>query len=118
MLKTIKKLLGIKPEAGGDKPDDSKRSSHWPAVRAAHLKAFPTCAACGGTEDLEVHHCKPFHLHPDLELVDGNLITLCEKSGHDCHYTIGHLLSWKAYNPAVRQDAAAYLAKVKARLTA
>lgn len=26
------------------------RSPKWPSVRAAHLKANPTCAACGGGE--------------------------------------------------------------------
>lgn len=32
------------------------RSSKWPAVRAAHLKANPSCEACGQRDAREVHH--------------------------------------------------------------
>lgn len=78
------------------------RSPHWRAVRASHLKNEGWCRACGGTDFLEVHHIKPFHLHPDLELVDSNLITLCENSPTDCHLVLGHLGNWKDFNPNVR----------------
>ena len=36
------------------------RSPRWPAVRGAHLKRNPTCAACGTKDKLEVHHVRPF----------------------------------------------------------
>lgn len=52
---------------------------------------------------------KPFHLFPELELDDSNLITLCEKSGHDCHFIFGHFHDWTLYNPNVIADVANYL---------
>lgn len=86
-----------------------ERSPHWPAVRRAHLKAHPTCAACGARAVLgmQVHHEKPFHLDPELELDPKNLITLCERlTGPECHLRIGHGGSFQLYNPHVRLDAA------------
>ena len=100
------------------KPILGARSPHWPAVEHAHLKSNPFCAACGGHEQVQVHHKKPFHLHPELELEPSNLITLCEKPGHCCHYVHGHLLDWHAFNPEVEGDSRAYLKKVHNRLTA
>ena len=99
-------------------PIELKRSSHWDAVRDAHLRQFPTCAACGKRALLNVHHIKPFHLFPSLELDGSNLITLCEDQVINCHLLFGHLRSWPAYNPTVVQDAASWYAKMKARLTA
>ena len=99
-------------------PEDSKpfflqaRSSHWPTLRRHFLFDHPSCAACGTTKDLEVHHVKPFHLHPELELAESNLITLCE---HGCHYLIGHLASWHSWNKNVREDAATFLQKIQER---
>lgn len=69
------------------------------------------CQMCGGTEKLQVHHIHPFHLHPELELEQQNLITLCEKRGHDCHFVMGHFHDWRLFNPTVRSDSAGYLAK-------
>ena len=99
-------------------PEGMKRSDKWPKARAAHLKQFPTCAVCGGTEKIEIHHCKPFHLHPELELDPTNFISLCEanKDGFDCHLGIGHNGSFKAYNPNVREDAALFNKRIKERL--
>lgn len=90
------------------------RSPQWPAVRAAHLKKEPSCQACGGTDHLEVHHIAPFHVSPALELDETNLITLCEKPGHCCHFVMGHFHDWSRWNPAVRDWAARYLAAQKA----
>jgi hypothetical protein len=90
------------------------RSSAWPIVRAAHVANFPTCAACGSTEALNVHHIEPFHAEPELELEPTNLITLCRRH----HFEIGHdpdgpwqpgRPSWNRSNPRVRSDAAAVL---------
>lgn len=82
------------------------RSSHWPAVRDAHLEECPECAACGGTTDLEVHHVVPFHKDESLELDQKNLITLCRRPSRMCHWVFGHLaLSWSASNQHVREDA-------------
>lgn len=94
---------------------DVKRSGSWPRVRAEFLKAHPTCAACGRRDRLEVHHVEPFSRSPEKELDPNNLITLCDGPGAHCHYMIGHLCSWKSFNPDVRADAARYLAKIQAR---
>lgn len=81
------------------------RSPHWSAVRHAFLLANPTCRACGGKDHVEVHHKKPFHLHPELELVVSNLITLCELPGHFCHFRVGHGFDWRLFNKMVVEDA-------------
>lgn len=81
------------------------RSPQWRKVRAQHLKDYPKCEACGGTDNLEVHHVKPFHMYPELELTPSNHITLCEQKGKLCHYFWGHLnLSWSTWNTHVRDD--------------
>lgn len=58
---------------------------------------------CGNEKNLEVHHIQPFHLQPELELDQSNLITLCEAIGADCHLRQGHLGNWKGCNPNIRQ---------------
>jgi hypothetical protein len=80
------------------------RSDQWPSVRKAHLKANPVCAACGSSSFLQVHHIKPFHIEPNLELDPTNLITLC-MSKNECHLTLGHGDDFKAYNPSIVSDA-------------
>lgn len=90
------------------KPHDNQRSPDWAAVRDAHIAREPSCRACGGTDHLQVHHIRPFHLHPELELAQDNLITLCEHPSHDCHYHFGHFFDWHAWNPRVRSDAARF----------
>ena len=89
-----------------NKPE-GKRSPKWASVRKLHLKLHPRCAVCGNDKKLEVHHQKPFHLFPELELVESNLITLCEdgKNGINCHLAFGHLGSYKSYNKNVIKDA-------------
>jgi 5-methylcytosine-specific restriction protein A len=92
------------------------RSPLWPAVRKAWLKTNSTCAACGTTDKLEVHHIQPFNVRPDLELNPNgdNLITLCETGGN-CHLFVGHLKNWKSYNKNVKEDAAVVLKKIRTR---
>lgn len=80
------------------------RSPQWPRVEKEHLLHEPACAACGYRgHGLQVHHIKPFHLHPSLELDPGNLITLCEIKGRDHHLLLGHLDEWESYNVHVRE---------------
>jgi 5-methylcytosine-specific restriction endonuclease McrA len=79
------------------------RSNAWASIRKAHLKKNPTCAACGGTQFLQVHHKEPFHLDPSKELDLTNLITLC-MGEYECHLKIGHGDNFKAYNPTVEPD--------------
>lgn len=103
--------------AQGKHPLASARSGHWPAVRKQHLATHPYCAVCGGKEKLEVHHIRPFHLHPALELDPANFVTLCEanKGGVNCHLLFGHLGNFKSFNTGVLDDAATWLQKIKNR---
>jgi len=103
--------------AQGKHPLGSARSGHWPTVRKQHLAAHAVCAVCGGTDDLEVHHIRPFHLHPELELDQANLVTLCEskKGGVNCHLFFGHLGNFKSFNTSVTGDAAAWSDKIVKR---
>jgi 5-methylcytosine-specific restriction enzyme A len=92
------------------------RSRDWPAIRRWHLEKQPVCQACGVSDHLQVHHIRPFHLHPELELDSRNLLTLCERRGHDCHFVFGHFHNWQLWNPAVIQDVNRYhLASMAAR---
>ncbi|HUA67232.1 MAG TPA: hypothetical protein VMA13_01680 [Candidatus Saccharimonadales bacterium] len=82
------------------------RSSAWPDVAKSFRVTHPCCAACGGTDQLNVHHKFPFHYvvlcgRPDLELDPRNLVTLCVH--HDCehHVLLGHLDDYESYNPRV-----------------
>jgi 5-methylcytosine-specific restriction protein A len=94
------------------------RSGRWAGVRKAHLDKSPTCALCGGTKKIEVHHIRPFHLHPELELDPSNLISLCEGSNFvNCHLLFGHLGSFKSFNVDVVKDAGAWAAKMASRPT-
>ena len=86
------------------------RSGQWPRVRREHLAVQPTCQACGRAKELEVHHVRPYHEHPELELDPGNLITLC---GDPCHIVHGHLMSWTRSNATVVQDCKTYRAKLE-----
>jgi len=103
--------------AQGKHPIAAARSPHWPKVRADYLKLHPVCELCGGKDTLTVHHVRPFHLHPDLELDPSNLITLCEakKDGVNCHLFAGHLGNFRSFNKDVRADAAEWSAKIKNR---
>jgi hypothetical protein len=75
--------------------------------------------ACGykGAK-VQVHHIKPFHLHPQLELDPNNLITLCEAKGRDHHLLLGHLDEWESYNVNIRSDVKHYYGKSAAQIRA
>ena len=78
-------------------PDDvfeGPRSPHWSAVRDHFVALHPNCAACGATQDLNVHHIIPFAVDPRLELDTSNLIVLCREH----HFVIGHHRNWKFSN--------------------
>lgn len=88
---------------------EGPRASEWVYVRNEFVRRHPRCEACGSGYQLNVHHIKPFHLYPELELDEGNLITLCREH----HFRIGHdpdgkgpaKPNWSASNPNVKQDA-------------
>ena len=91
------------------------RSGKWRTVRA-HFLEGKSCAACGGTECLEAHHVRAFADHPEMELMETNLLALCESPARLCHFRIGHEFSWRAINPHSREDAAQSLERVKHRV--
>ena len=78
-----------------------KRSPKWTEVRKQHLEKNPECAICGSIKKVEVHHVKPFHLYPELELEPSNLVSLCESkefSSLICHLDFGHLGNYQDEN--------------------
>ena len=92
------------------------RSSKWPKVRAAFIKAHPVCAVCGCKTNLSVHHIQPYHLVPSLELEENNLITLGEQCATGNHHLLfGHLGNWLSYNICVRSDASIFATKIQER---
>lgn len=76
-----------------------ERSPLWRAVRLEWVRERqPSCMACGSKVKLQVHHKRPFHLFPELELDRSNFITLCEGGrGSNCHFLIGHGCDWRRY---------------------
>jgi hypothetical protein len=102
-------------ERGKIPKDGPQRSPKWAATRKEHLKNNPKCVICEGTQQLNVHHIKPFHLHPELELEPTNLVTLCECASYGiiCHLFVGHLGSYKNINPNSVEDAKIWNAKLK-----
>ena len=97
------------------KPMHGQRSPQWPALREAHLLKEPVCQACGRDHDLQVHHVKPVHVFPALELEPGNLITLCEPMGGGCHFFLGHYYSWRSWNKNIRRVAVVMRRKIRNR---
>ncbi len=81
------------------------RSVKWRSVRNSYIADNPKCECCNRKnkilQPLEVHHKKPFHLNPELELDINNLITLCRH----CHLLVGHLMDYTGYNETVKEDA-------------
>lgn len=108
-------LKNLKDAAQGKAPLGHKRSNKWPTVRKNHLKQYPICAVCGDTEKLEVHHIKPFHEHPELELEPTNLLTMCESKSYGiiCHLLVGHNGSYQKINPNVIADAKTWRTKLR-----
>lgn len=71
------------------------RGSCWQRARAAHLRNEPRCRACGGDDDIEVHHILPYAVDPARECDPTNLVTLCRP----CHHVVGHACNWRSYRP-------------------
>lgn len=115
MVNFLEKLITWWRNRDSQRTLGAKRDSRWRLVRAAYLVIHPCCEVCGGTEQLEVHHCLPFHIKPELELDPENLITLCSKPGRECHLRFGHLDSFRSYNPEVKRDAVLWCGKIKNR---
>ena len=80
-----------------DKTFGAKRSDDWPSFRKRNI--HEKCDVCGKGLFLELHHIRPFHLSPGLELELTNIVTLCRKH----HFELGHFFSWKSYNKEIKQ---------------
>lgn len=110
---TLLPLMEVDPEVV--QPGDwvvtyeAPRSPTWQHVRGQFVREHPRCEACGTDKNLNVHHIKPFHTNPELELDTSNLITLCR----DHHFKIGHLSNWSKSNPNVVKDARTERTKYK-----
>lgn len=104
-------IQNLKDKISGRVPPGTQRSDKWPEVEKAFLKDNPHCGVCKTDKDLNVHHVRPFHLEPALELDPSNLITLCR----DHHFLFGHLLDWKSFNVSVVADASSWDSKIKNR---
>lgn len=96
----IPNLEGIKGLFGRSRTFGAARSSHWRGVRQKHIKNNPVCAISGKKMFLHVHHLRPFHLYPELELEPSNLVTLTRWH----HLWFGHFGSWKSYNENLLKD--------------
>jgi 5-methylcytosine-specific restriction protein A len=107
---------------------EAPRSPHWPTIEKRWKEGHPDCAACGGSEHVQVHHKESFKLDPGLELHDGtdkppatpppdgkpNFISLC-MGPLECHLRIGHGGSFRGggYNPNVASDSTLALKLVR-----
>jgi len=107
MIQKIRHFASLASSYFREKSKLIRRSSEWGDLRDNFIKQNPTCAACGSKKHLQVHHIKPFHTNPELELKITNLITLCMDT-NECHLKIGHGGSFKTYNPDVISDAQKY----------
>jgi len=79
------------------------RSPHWPEFSREVIAQDGACQFCGGVKLLQVHHIKPFHLFPALELDRRNVITLCMAPGNECHFVQGHKRNWLKFEPNIRE---------------
>ena len=61
---------------------------------------------CKSKKKVEVHHKVPFHIAPDLELDENNMVSLCEnkKYGCNCHLMLGHRGNYRKVNISVEYD--------------
>lgn len=109
----LAQLINYVQGVEGLKTSGVSRSSLWPTTRLKHLVLQPTCMVCGYGLFMEVHHIKPFHLFPDLELIQSNLITLGEKCPTGNHHLLfGHLGLWASWNESVVADAGFWRGKI------
>jgi len=83
-----------------------RRSSDWRKLRNAYKEQNPVCIACGSEKKIEIHHIVPFGEDRTKEMDWENLSTFCKRH----HFSIGHMMSYKKYNPDAVELAAIYRA--------
>jgi len=84
--------------------EQNPRSPKWPELSKQIIKKHPICSACNVNMNLEVHHIKPFHLYPELELIEDNCMVFCRLH----HFIIGHFCDWGGWNVKAVRDAVRY----------
>lgn len=109
LLRTVVRYAAAARESWKLRAFVRPRSPEWRVVKMEHLKVEPCCQWCGAANNLEVHHIRPFHLFPDLELATFNLITLCMNKDCMCHFLKGHLKDWKSFNRDIRYQCTMHL---------
>ena len=111
--------VGASMAAIGAIEAEHPRSPKWPEVMHAFRAEHPNCVICGkggNDQEINIHHVRPYHLFPELELDPSNLITLCNHSLH--HLWFGHYGNFRlGYNLAIREDALEFAAKMALRET-
>lgn len=105
MFKHIQHGINLVKHYFRDISVSAKRSGQWPTVEKHFLGNHSACAACGSKKRLNVHHIRPFHVFPQLELDADNLITLCMDM-KECHLRLGHCGNFKFFNKNIKRDAA------------
>lgn len=85
----------------------------WTKLRKEWIAGHPSCACCGITTDLAVHHILPIHLFPEKQLDQTNLITLCQYTPRFCHFVFGHFFDWWGYNSDIRRFAPLMLRRIQ-----
>lgn len=103
----------IMPDVVGACPVTGRpRNPAWDRESRAWLKDHP-CAVTGATECVAVHHIRPVHLFPELEMDPANWIVLRAVDHKDWHFYLGHFGNWSNWNPDVAQDAARIAHRIK-----
>jgi 5-methylcytosine-specific restriction enzyme A len=81
--------------------DGGERSGKWPTLERKIKAERPKCEICGSPTQT-IHHIKPFHAHPELELDPDNLIALCD----NCHRLWAHFgCCYSTWNPLIGEIA-------------
>lgn len=108
--------MSIINENHRSKTHGKKRSPEWGKFKREFAETHPkVCAVCGTTKKVALHHLRPFHLHPELELSENNMLWVCERQGHDHHFFVAHLENFKSYNPNAKEDAETWRQKIQNR---
>lgn len=84
-------------------PHEHLRSPAWESFEHAIKLKHPGCVFCGRIRADNVgHHKKPFHLFPELELVESNIIIVCPGD----HFVRCHYCNWSLYSREIENEIA------------
>ena len=109
MINYLLSLLGFRRDLGcvaAGRP----RNPGWKKLSKLLKDEYPFCQCCDEPTTV-IHHCVPFHVSPELELDETNLIALCDA----CHLRIGHGCNFRCWLPDCRRLAGTIRAAIAAR---